>query len=425
MQPQKRARVPAIAILRDGNFRTFWYVGGLVWTAYAAELFVLSWFVLQRTDDPFKVSMVLVAYISPWPLLILFAGSLADKLDRHKLLVGAQLANLAIAILILTLITTDHIQTWHVFVLAFIQGTAKAVDLPARRTSILDIVGVERLVNALSIEVTLNNAGRMLGPILTGVLLGEFGFKAAYGFIVGIHLLNLVLLAQVHVPDAPVGQRPGNLWSLVLATARYSLQSPLLLTVLYVTVVLNALGWSILQLIPVVGKNHLEVGPLLVGILVSSLSFGQLMGTASLAVFGSPRHLGRLFVGGSLVFLLSALVFSSAPWYPLALLALMAAGFGGAGFETGQASLTVLSAPRQMRGGTVGLMTTGVGVGIIVGNTEAGAVASALTAPWAIAINVIAGALLLLPLLFLSPLSRRTVLPAVEEQTETAPPGAD
>ena len=152
MQPQKRARVPAIAILRDGNFRTFWYVGGLVWTAYAAELFILSWFVLQGTDDPFKVSMVLVAYISPWPLLIMFAGSLADKFDRHKLLVGAQLANLAIATLILTIIATDHIQTWHVFFLAFIQGTAKAVDLPARRTSILDIVGAERLVNAMSIS---------------------------------------------------------------------------------------------------------------------------------------------------------------------------------------------------------------------------------------------------------------------------------
>ena len=424
MQPQKRARVPAIAILRDGNFRTFWYVGGLVWTAYAAELFILSWFVLQRTDDPFKVSMVLVAYISPWPLLIMFAGSLADKFDRHKLLVGAQLANLAIATLILTIIATDHIQTWHVFFLAFIQGTAKAVDLPARRTSILDIVGAERLVNAMSIEVTLNNAGRMLGPILAGLLLRESGFTAGYGFIVGIHILNLVLLAQVHVPAA-VAQRPGNLWSLVLATARYSLHSPLLLTVLYVTVVLNALGWSILQLIPVVGKNHLEVGPLLVGILVSGISFGQLIGTASLAVFGSPRHLGRLFVGGSVVFLLSALLFSASPWYALALVALMAAGFGGAGFETGQASLTVLAAPRQMRGGTVGLMTTGVGVGIIVGNTEAGAVASALTAPWAIAINVTAGALLLLPLLFLSPLSRRTTLHAVEEQTQKPPPGAD
>ena len=109
------------------------------------------------------------------PLVSTFSGVIADRFSRHRVLLVAQSMNSLIATGILLLIVSGVIQPWHIFVVAFLQGGSQFLEFPSRRTAILDIVGPRRAVNALSLENMANNAARMAGPFLGGLLLDLWG----------------------------------------------------------------------------------------------------------------------------------------------------------------------------------------------------------------------------------------------------------
>ena len=139
------------------------------------EMLVLSWLVLQTTDSPFQLGLVLVFNNLPRPLFSLFAGLVADRFSRRRILFAAQGVNTLLAVVILALIWQDQLATWHIFLAVFLQGITKSLEDPSRRTAILDIVGEGRLVNALSLDTMSNTIGKMIGPLLGGGLNRRYG----------------------------------------------------------------------------------------------------------------------------------------------------------------------------------------------------------------------------------------------------------
>ena len=94
-----------------------------------------------------------------------------DRLDRQRIIVIAYIAYFAIATLILVLLITDAIRPWYVFLAILFQGSAKSLDDPSRRTAIFDLAGQERIANAMSLENMTYTVGRMLGPLIGGLLI--------------------------------------------------------------------------------------------------------------------------------------------------------------------------------------------------------------------------------------------------------------
>ena len=176
------------------------------------ELLVLSWLILQATQSPLQLGLVLVFNNLPRPALSLFTGFIADRFDRWRILMASQVINTLVAGAILALIVTDSIVSWHVYAAVFVQGATKSLEDPSRRTGILDIVGERRLVNALSLDTISNTSGKMLGPLLGGIMIdasGPFiaswfggvavetgGFVGACGLIVLVHLVDLAVMTQ-------------------------------------------------------------------------------------------------------------------------------------------------------------------------------------------------------------------------------------
>ena len=187
MQPQSRA--PVLTVLHDADFRTIWCVGGLSEVARWMEHLVLSWLIWQVTRSPLPLALVLVFNNLPRPLCSPFTGLLADRLSRRRILIGAQLLNTATALAVLALLILERLQPWQVFVTVALQGVVKSLEDPARRTAILDLVGAGRLVNALSLDVLNNTAGKLLGPLIGGVLVETIGFPGAYGCVLGVHVV--------------------------------------------------------------------------------------------------------------------------------------------------------------------------------------------------------------------------------------------
>jgi MFS family permease len=402
VQPQKRA--PLFAVLHDADFRTLWYVGGLSEIARWMEQLILSLLIWQVTHSPLQLAMVLGFNNLPRPLCSPFAGLLADRLSRRFLLLGAQLLNTGMALTLLSLLWLDMLQPWQVFVAVALSGVTRSLEDPSRRTAIADLVGTERLVNALSLDVINHTIGKMLGSLAGGVLVETAGFPGAYVCVLAVHIVTLGLMTRLRIPKAQ-GLTPGEpIWHSLALAVRYALHSPMLIGLLYVTLVMNALAFPMRQFIPAIGSESLGVGAGLVGLLVAADGFGQLAGAGMVACTQALQYHGRLFVGGSVLVLLMTIGFVWAPWYVLAFVLLAISGCGQAGFSTMQSTIAMLAAPRAMRGRMMGLLSVCIGAATPVGTLEIGIMAAMLTIPQAITLNAVVGLLLLWPAVVWTPL---------------------
>ena len=415
MQQAPRTRVPVFSVLEDRAFRAIWYAGSLHELSRRMELLILSWLILQTTNSPFQLGLVLVFNNLPRPVLSLFSGIIADRYSRLRILIASQTVNTLVAGAILVLIILDVVSTWHVFLAVVMQGVTKSLEDPSRRTGILDIVGEGRLVNALSLDQMGSTVGKMAGPVMGGILLDAAGFNGAYVAVVVGHLLALGFLTRVRIPQRRTLDQREPVWHSLAVSLRYARHSPILLGMLYVTIMMNALAFPVQQFIPIIGRDHLEVGPALVGLLVAAEGVGQLLGAALMALTRSLRYHGRVFVIGSVAVLVMVILFVWSPWYPLAFALLTIGGIGQAGFGTMQSSITMLSAPPQLRGRMMGLMNFCIGLGTPLGTLEIGAVAVAFSTQWAISVNAFAGLWLMLPALLLTPLVRQPSAPLAPE----------
>jgi MFS family permease len=368
------------------------------------EQLILSLLIWHVTHSPLQLAMVLGFNNLPRPLCSPFAGLLADRLSRRLLLLGAQILNTFTALLLLLLLWLDILQPWQVFVAVVLSGVTRSLEDPARRTAIADLVGAERLVNALSLDVINNTIGKMLGSLVGGILVETAGFSGAYSCVLAVHAVNLGLMTRLRIPMAQ-GLAPGEpVWHSLALAVRYVLQSPMLLGLLYVTLVMNALAFPMRQFIPAIGSEYLGVGAGLVGLLVAAEGFGQLTGAAVVACTQALQFHGRLFVGGSVLVLLMTIGFVWAPWYVLAFVLLALGGGGQAGFSTMQSTITMLAAPRAMRGRMMGLLSVCIGAATPLGTLEIGLIAATFTIPQAINLNALAGLLLLWPAVAWTPL---------------------
>lgn len=406
MEPRSHAGSPISAVLRNADFRLIWLVGTLHEFARRMELLVLSWLILQVTDSYFQLGLILVFNNLPRPFLSLFSGILADRVNRHHILLVAQLVNTLTVAVILFVIAYDFelLKPWHVYLAIAVQGATKSIEDPSRRTAIMDIVGERRLVNALSLDVISHTAGKMAGPLLGGVLLDTVDFTGAYTAVLVVHTLNLGMVARLRIPRQQVGRLDVPVLRGLGVAIAYAARSPMLVGMLYVTIIMNALAFPVQQFIPAIGRDHLGVGATLVGLLVAADGFGQLAGAGLMSFTSGVRYHGRVFVAGSVAVMALTLLFVWSPWYSLAFALLAIGGLGQSGFSTMQSAITMLSAPEGMRGRMMGLLSFCIGVGTPLGGLEMGALVAAFTIQSAISANIVVGLLLMIPALVLTPL---------------------
>src|SRR5262249_34968805 len=111
----------------------------------------------------------------PIMLLSLISGVIADRVPKHKLIIGTQTAAMVLAAIFGTLVATNAIQLWHIYVIAMLQGIINAVDNPARQAFAVELVGHDQIVNAIALNSMLFNGARIVGPAVAGLLIAQFG----------------------------------------------------------------------------------------------------------------------------------------------------------------------------------------------------------------------------------------------------------
>jgi MFS family permease len=410
----KVLRVPDWSVLQHRDFRLLWASGGMTNGCRWMEVAVLGWLILELTNSPWQVAVVGVCRSAPMLAFGLFSGLIADRMNRWSIMLLAQTSSALVTSVLLSLLLLQRIQPWQVFLGTFILGCGTILDLPSRRSLIYDLVGPQHLVTAMSLETVNNTVGKFLGPLIGGVAIALSGFQGGYLLLLLAYLSTIVLIIRVKAAITRPPMRAQPVWQSLVSGVRYVVHHRLVLAVLSTTMIMNALAFSYVQLLPVVARDYLQVGPGWMGLLASADGLGTLIGVLLIAALGNVQPPGRIFLLGSCLELVSLLAFALSPWYGLSCALLLLVGVGNAGFSTMQTTLILLAVTPSMRGRALGIMGLCIGA-TPLGLLELGALAAIVQAPAAIGLNASAALIFLLPIIALTPLLSGPVVSRTDE----------
>lgn len=390
-------RVPhTFDAFKNPSYRALWTSNFFSYISRWMQMTMLAWLVLQLTDSPFKVALVGFFGMGPMLLLGIVGGLLADRSNKRRLLILTQMLNLASAIAMAVLLFTGKIEYWHAYVVMLVSGTGWALDMPSRRTIVIDILGRARITNAVALDSLGMHASRMFGPALGGILISLVDVKGGYVVAAVFYTVSVALMAMVTLPEGRVRPAVANTASNVFRNLgegfRYVRGNNTIMAVVLITIFMNFLLFPYQQMVPVVADRVLNVGPGLMGLLMAVEGFGALLGALVIASRPDMRYHGRVFLYGSMLGLIMLLMFSLSQIYGVSLGVMFILGLGTAGFGTMQGTIVMLVAREDMRGRALGIMTLAIGAGPL-GAITIGTVANATSAQTAMTINAILGLL--------------------------------
>ncbi len=361
--PSRPASASRLALFAEPDFRRLWHVGLVVFVVRWLETLAVAVFVYQQTGSAFLVAMMTLLRLLPMGLFGAFIGAVAERVERRSLLLLILGVSLVTSLALLLLALGGLLAVWHLAIASFINGLSWAADNPVRRMMIGEVAGPDRMGLAMSIDAGSNNASRMLGPTVGGLLLAYGGIEA--GFALGVLLYCTALPAAWRLRcrnggGASAG-RP------VLARIREGMEAvrrdPRLVGTLIVTAIFNLFGWPCTSMVPVIGADRLGLGPEGIGLLASMDGVGAFTGAVLMALFSRPAIHRHCYLGGILLYLVMMPLFALVPWVVPAALALFLAGLGQAGFAIMQATLVYLYSPPELRSRVLGLLSVCIGIG--------------------------------------------------------------
>ena len=352
-------------LLAEPDFRRLWLVGLVVFSVRWLEMLAVAVFAYQRTGSPFIVALLTMLRMLPMALFGALIGAAAERIERRTALALVMMLMLLCSIALALLAWCGALEIWHIALASFVSGLTWTTDNPVRRTMIGEVVGSERMSAAMSIDVGANNASRMLGPTVGGILLATLGIGGAFAVSVAGYLVAAIVAMRVRhhnaaSPSTATGVLERMIEGLVLVRRNPRLSGTMVITVIY-----NTFGWPFTSMIPVIGQDNLGLGAAGIGLLASMDGVGAFCGAIVIALCAKPPHFARLFIGGVAIYLLMLPVFALASNSSVAGFVLLLTGVANSGFSIMQATLVYLAAPPEMRGRVFGVLSVCIGIGMI------------------------------------------------------------
>jgi MFS family permease len=385
------------ASLRHRNFRLF-FVGQLVsfigiWMQWVAQ----SWLVYELTHS--RILLGLVSALASFPILVfsLYGGSLADRVDKRKLLLFTQCSAMIVAWTLGILVAFGWVRIWHIFVLATLLGLDAALDTPTRQSFIIEMVGREDLTNAIALNSTIFNASRVIGPALAGLLIAAVGIAPCF-FLNG--LTYFAIIFALYSMRLEVRTKPQFSTRHGLSEAiHYARSRPAIRSLLILVAIVSVFALQYLVMMPVFAKDILGGGPKTLGGLMAATGVGALSGALNLASWGNRRGRESMLLWGAFLFLLALLFFTFSTNLYLSLFLLVLVGGFMITFLATANTLLQLRVADGLRGRIMGFFVMALLGMTPLGSLQIGFLAQYLGAPWAIRIGIFVCLLSLLGLL--------------------------
>ncbi|MBW3635404.1 MAG: MFS transporter [Armatimonadetes bacterium] len=377
------------------NFRLFWTGNAISLVGSLAQEAARGWLVRTLTPDPFTIAAVAACNSVPILFLTLYAGALADRVDKKRGLILTNALAMTLAVMLAVLTYTGAITVIGVAVISLLVGVVSAFDIPIRQSMNVEMVGREDLPNAIALNSTAFNGARVAGPALGGFLIHAVGMAGCFALNALSFLALIFNLRRMDLPPSPKSKGASGLSEIREGFAFVRGHEVLWPTTILVAVC-SFFALSFSSLLPVFAKDVLGSDARGFSLLLSSSGAGALFSAGSLAVAGRMRHKGKRLLGGALAFCGCVAGFAYAPNLIAACVWLFASGFCLLTFLTTANTLVQTLAPDELRGrvfslyslaligaGPLGALWTGA-VAKFWGPRAGVALGAAIAALWAI-----------------------------------------
>jgi MFS family permease len=287
----------AFRALRHRPFRIYWIGQWLSVNGTWMQTTAQAWLVYRLTDSPLVLGILSAVRFGPALVGSPLAGVLSDRLPRRLVVLTTQSLSLVQATLMAALTLSGAVRVWQVLLLAFFQGIVDTLDNPARQTLQVDIVGVEDLQSAVSLNASAFNAARMVGPALAGVMVAAWGEGVCFAVNAFSYLAVLVALLTIRTPPAP-SPTSSSMRAELAEGVRYAWGNVQVRTMLGGIAVTSVFGLSYTTLLPVFARDVLHGGVRGFGVLMASGGLGAMVGALAAAARRSVRRTGVIMAAG-------------------------------------------------------------------------------------------------------------------------------
>jgi MFS family permease len=380
---------PGLAPLGHRNYALYW-VGQLVsMSGTWIELTATSWLLYQLTDSPLLLGLNGVFRAGPIFAFALIGGTVADRVERRRLLLITQSASVATSLLLGVLVVTGHVVFWHVYLVSLLNATIAAFDAPGRQSLFPTLVPRGELQNAITLNAMLFQTGQLVGPAIAGVLIARVSIAAPF-FVNAVSYFAIIgaLLAMRIPPIVSRGPR-GSIRGELVGGLRYVRASAILPLVLAIEATLSVFGHN-QALMTIFARDVLGAGAEGLGLLLSSIGAGAIAGMVLLILVGDIRRKGAFMLASGALYALTLLVFAWSRSFQLSVAVLVLLGFADATWGTMRNAIAQLAAGDAYRGRVMSLIVI-VSRGLTsASQIETGVATSLLGAPGAATIGALA-----------------------------------
>jgi MFS family permease len=382
------SRLPA---LQSRNFRLF-FAGQLIsligtWMDNVAE----AWLVYRLTGSSLKLGTVGFCSQIPVFLFAPLGGIVADRYDRHKIIIATQALSMGVAGVLAILTLTHRVQVWHVFVLAALGGVINAFDIPARQAFLSDMVGREKLMNAIALNSSMFNGARIVGPAVAGILVASIGEGWCFGanslsYIAVI--TGLLMMKLTYTPRA--GARDNSPFEDIVEGFRFVKDAKPIRTLLLLLGLVSLVGMPYSVLMPIFADRILHGGARGLGILMGATGVGALAGALTLALKKGLKGISKIISYCALGFGTSLILFSTSRYFWLSAFFLLPVGYSMMVQMASSNTLLQSMSPDRLRGRVLAVYSMMFMGMAPFGALFAGAIAERVGAPITVAIGGVA-----------------------------------
>ena len=372
--------------LKHRGFALLWF--GLIISIVGSQMqqWALFWHISTLSKNPIAVSIVGGVRFVAVLAFSLLGGLVADRYNRRTIMLFTQSISMLVALMLGLLTLSGKISLWHIYALTAIQAAAMAFDLPARQSLVPNLVPREDLPSAFSLQSIAFNTGSIIGPAMSGVVIGYLGQEYVYlinaiTFLAVI--LALILLGPVPQSRAQVQRGMRAAWTDIQDGVTFIRKQPLILSTMILDFIATFFA-SANTLLPFFAQNVLHVGEVVYGWLAAAQSIGAVTVGLVVSQFHNIRRQGILLLGSVLVFGAATILFGLSQWYAVVFGSLILIGAADSVSTIIRNTIRQLNTPDSLRGRMTSINQIFFMGGPQLGEIEAGAVAQFFGVPFAI-----------------------------------------
>jgi MFS family permease len=381
-----RPRLTLVRALKHRNYRLF-MAGQLIsligtWMQTVAE----SWLVYRLTGSALLLGVAGFANRIPIFLLAPIGGAIADRYDRHRIVIATQIASMLLAAALAFLTLSHLVRVWHLMTIAALLGVVNAFDIPGRQSFVAELVPRADLQNAIALNSSMFNGARVVGPAIAGVLVAAVGEGWCFFANAVSYVAVIAGLLLMRIPKTLAAASPASAVAHVMEGFRFVSRSRPIVALLLLLGLISLMGTPYSVLMPIIADQKFHAGARGLGILMGAAGVGALLGALSLATRVTLKGYGRLIGFAAIGFGVSLIAFSLVRSFWLGVAFLLPVGFAMMTQMAASNTLIQSMVPNALRGRVMAVYSM-----MFMGMAPVGSLLSGSLAGWLGATGTVAG----------------------------------